>query len=71
MSHGKRIRLKNYVKFKKTDILSIIDVLFSIRRIFVFLIIMNEPTDKHQDAEMFCKSDRFAKSKYDTSYDFN
>ena len=47
------LNLKNYVKFEK-DILSIFAELLSIRGILVFLFIMNKPTDKNQDAEMFC-----------------
>ena len=36
----------------KRDILSIIAELVSVRRILVFLFIMNEPIDEHQNAEM-------------------
>ena len=35
-----------------------------IRGILVFLFVVNETIDKHQDAEIFFESDYFSKSKY-------
>ena len=36
-----------------------------IRGILVFLFILNKPIDKDQNAETFCESDCFSKSKFE------
>ena len=66
-----KFRFEKLCEVWKTDILSIIAELLSIRGVLMFLFIMNKPIDKHQDAGMFCWSNCFSKSKYDAGYNCN
>ena len=62
-----KFKFENYMEKKQIQNQILCPLLLNeyTRGILVFLFIVNEPIDKLQDVEMFCKSDCFSKSKYE------